>query len=174
MMVALLVTKSKEGANAYPIAGDGTTTIIVLAREIIKSGLLALAFGAHPISLKKGMERTIKELIKVLKSKAILVRKRNDIEGANAYPIAGDGTTTIIVLAREIIKSGLLALAFGAHPISLKKGMERTIKELIKVLKSKAILVRKRNDIEGVWINNGGTPNSSYLSRFKSRATINS
>ncbi|PWA39625.1 chaperonin 60 subunit alpha 2, chloroplastic [Artemisia annua] len=64
-------------------AGDNTTTVIVLARQMIKSGLLAAAFGANPISLTKGMERTVKELIKVLKSKAIPVRKSDDIKAGN-------------------------------------------------------------------------------------------
>lgn len=51
-----------------------------------------------------------------------------------------------------MIKSGLLAVAFGANPVSLKKGMERTVKELIKVLKRKAIPVRKRDDIKGTFL----------------------
>ncbi|PWA83232.1 chaperonin 60 subunit alpha 2, chloroplastic [Artemisia annua] len=50
---------------------------------MIKSGLLAVAFGANPISLKTRMDRTVKELIKVLKSKAIPVRKSDDIKAGN-------------------------------------------------------------------------------------------
>ncbi|PWA34319.1 chaperonin 60 subunit alpha 2, chloroplastic [Artemisia annua] len=72
-----LATKTNDSA------GDGTATIIVLARKMIKYGLLAVAFGANPISLKKGMDRTVKELIKVLKSKAIPVRKSDDIKAGN-------------------------------------------------------------------------------------------
>ncbi|PWA59442.1 chaperonin 60 subunit alpha 2, chloroplastic [Artemisia annua] len=73
----------KVATKTNDSAGDNTTTVIVLARRMIKSGLLAAAFGANPISLKKGMERTVKELIKVLKSKAILVRKSDDIKAGN-------------------------------------------------------------------------------------------
>ena len=41
------------------LAGDGTTTAVILTREIIRGGLLAVAFGANPISLKKNeMELT--------------------------------------------------------------------------------------------------------------------
>ncbi|RVX02664.1 Chaperonin 60 subunit alpha 2, chloroplastic [Vitis vinifera] len=46
------------------VAGDGTTTAIILAREMIKSGLLVVAFGANPIGLKKGMDKTVKELVR--------------------------------------------------------------------------------------------------------------
>lgn len=64
--------------------------------------------------------------------------------------LAGDGTTTAIVLARAMIKSGALAVAFGANPISLRKGMDKTVKELVKVLKKKSVPVKGRDDIKGV------------------------
>nr|POE79109.1 chaperonin 60 subunit alpha 2, chloroplastic [Quercus suber] len=40
------------------LAGDGTTTATVLAQAMIKSGMLAVAFGANQVSLKKGMDKT--------------------------------------------------------------------------------------------------------------------
>ena len=40
------------------LAGDGTTTAPVLAQAMIKSGMLAVAFGANWVSLKKGMDKT--------------------------------------------------------------------------------------------------------------------
>ncbi|KAJ9541193.1 hypothetical protein OSB04_027699 [Centaurea solstitialis] len=72
------------------LAGDGTTTAIVLAREMIKSGLLAVAFGANPVSLKNGMERTVKELIKVLKKKTIPVSKRDEIKAVASISAGND------------------------------------------------------------------------------------
>ena len=64
--------------------------------------------------------------------------------------LAGDGTTTATVLARAMIKSGMLAVAFGANPVSLKKGMDKTVKELVKVLKKKSVPVKGRDDIKGI------------------------
>ena len=64
--------------------------------------------------------------------------------------LAGDGTTTATVLAQAMIKSGMLAVAFGANPVSLKKGMDKTVKELVKVLKKKSVPVRGRDDIKGI------------------------
>ncbi|KAL3570203.1 hypothetical protein D5086_027452, partial [Populus alba] len=49
------------------MAGDGTTTAIILAREMIKTGMLAVTFGANPVFVKKGMDMAVKELVKVLK-----------------------------------------------------------------------------------------------------------
>ena len=40
------------------LAGDGTTIATVLARAMIKSGMLTVAFRANRVSLKKGMDKT--------------------------------------------------------------------------------------------------------------------
>ncbi|XP_062012319.1 chaperonin 60 subunit alpha 2, chloroplastic isoform X1 [Rosa rugosa] len=72
------------------LAGDGTTTAIILTREMIKGGLLAVAFGANPISLKKGMEKTVSELVKVLKEKSLPVKGRNDIKAVASISAGND------------------------------------------------------------------------------------
>lgn len=99
MLIQEVATKTND------LAGDGTTTAIVLAREMIKSGLLAVAFGANPVSLKKGMERTVKELIKVLKKKTIPVSKRDDIK-AIASISAGNDEFIGSLIAEAIDKIG--------------------------------------------------------------------
>ena len=63
------------------VAGDGTTTAIILAREMIKSGLLAITFGANPNGLRRGMEKTVNELIRVLKERSVPVKGKDDIRG---------------------------------------------------------------------------------------------
>jgi len=65
---------------------------------------------------------------------------------------AGDGTTTAIILAREMIKAGSLAIAFGANAVSVKNGMNKTVKELVRVLQMKSIPVQGKNDIKGYFI----------------------
>ncbi|KAI3747355.1 hypothetical protein L6452_09809 [Arctium lappa] len=99
MLIQEVATKTND------LAGDGTTTAIVLAREMIKSGLLAVAFGANPVSLKKGMERTVEELIKVLKKKMIPVSKRDDIK-AIASISAGNDEFIGSLIAEAIDKIG--------------------------------------------------------------------
>ncbi|XP_010540667.1 PREDICTED: chaperonin 60 subunit alpha 2, chloroplastic isoform X2 [Tarenaya hassleriana] len=71
-------------------AGDGTTTAIILAREMIKSGLWAIAFGANPVSLKKGMNKTVKELVKVLKKRSIPVKGKSDIKAVASISAGND------------------------------------------------------------------------------------
>uniref|UniRef100_A0A804NQH0 Uncharacterized protein n=1 Tax=Zea mays TaxID=4577 RepID=A0A804NQH0_MAIZE len=64
--------------------------------------------------------------------------------------VVGDGTTTSIVLAREIINLGLLAVATGANPVALRRGIDKAVHELIKILKSKCIPVSTKEDIKAV------------------------
>lgn len=65
---------------------------------------------------------------------------------------AGDGTTTASVLAREIIKLGLLSVTSGANPVSLKKGIDKTVQALVEELEKKARPVKGRDDIKGIFL----------------------
>ena len=54
-MGAQLVKEVSTKTN--DVAGDGTTTAVVLAQAIVKEGLKNLAAGANPIILRKGMKK---------------------------------------------------------------------------------------------------------------------
>ena len=45
------------------VAGDGTTTATVLAQAMIREGLKNVAAGANPVSLRRGIEKTIDKLV---------------------------------------------------------------------------------------------------------------
>ncbi|GAB4840812.1 hypothetical protein Ancab_021573 [Ancistrocladus abbreviatus] len=86
-------------------AGDGTTTAIILAREIVKSGLLTIAFKGNPVSLKRGMDKTVKELVKVLKKRSVPVRGLDDIRGV-ASVSAGNNDFVGDLIAQAVAKIG--------------------------------------------------------------------
>ena len=71
----------KVASKTNDSAGDGTTTASVLAREIIKLGLLSVTSGANPVSLKKGIDKTVRGLIQELENKARPVKGGGDIKG---------------------------------------------------------------------------------------------
>jgi chaperonin GroEL len=54
-MGAKLVTEAAQKTN--DIAGDGTTTATILAEAILSEGLKAVAAGAAPIALKRGIDK---------------------------------------------------------------------------------------------------------------------
>ncbi|CAH9120082.1 unnamed protein product [Cuscuta epithymum] len=85
---AMLIQEVASKTNS--LAGDGTTTAIILAREMVKAGMLASSYGANPISLKRGMKRTVNELIDVLKSSSSPVKGIDDIKAIASISSGND------------------------------------------------------------------------------------
>jgi len=50
------------------IAGDGTTTAVVLAQSIMTTGLKNVTAGSNPMDLKRGIDKAVAEVIKSLKA----------------------------------------------------------------------------------------------------------
>src|ERR1700687_5561955 len=46
------------------VAGDGTTTATVLAQAIVRQGLKTGPAGANPLGLKRGIEKTVDQVVK--------------------------------------------------------------------------------------------------------------
>src|ERR671918_776883 len=49
------------------VAGDGTTTSIVLAQAIIREGLKNVTAGSNPMGLKRGIERGVQAIVDEIK-----------------------------------------------------------------------------------------------------------
>src|SRR3979409_1735756 len=61
----------KEAATkTNDIAGDGTTTSVVLAQAIVHEGLRNIAAGANPLLLKRGLERGGQAVVEKIKADA--------------------------------------------------------------------------------------------------------
>ncbi|NLK17049.1 MAG: chaperonin GroEL [Clostridiales bacterium] len=91
---------------------------------------------AKEIELEDPFENTGAQLIKEVSTKT------NDV--------AGDGTTTAVVLAQSIIKEGLKNLAAGANPIILKKGIDKAVDVIVDALKGMSKNIKSKNDIAQV------------------------
>src|SRR6201989_671247 len=52
------------------VAGDGTTTATVLAQAIVHEGLKNVAAGANPLGLKRGIEKSVDEVVSSIKSQS--------------------------------------------------------------------------------------------------------
>src|SRR3990167_7053907 len=59
-------------------SGDGTTTGIILLRALVRAGVKNIASGANPISIKRGMDKTLERLLKEIDSMAIKVKGKQD------------------------------------------------------------------------------------------------
>src|SRR5690348_1353613 len=61
------------------VAGDGTTTATVLAQAIVKDGLRNVAAGANPMAVKRGIERSVDEIVENLKTQSKEISGKEDI-----------------------------------------------------------------------------------------------
>jgi chaperonin GroEL len=66
-------------AKTNDIAGDGTTTSIVLAQAIISEGLRNVTAGANPMALKRGIERGVAAVVDEIKRLSKPVLTKDDI-----------------------------------------------------------------------------------------------
>ncbi|VXC31429.1 chaperonin GroEL [Aeromicrobium sp. 9AM] len=82
------------------VAGDGTTTATVLAQAMVHEGLRAVAAGANPVGLKKGIEAAVEAVVKRLHEVA---RDVDDIK---------DMTDVATVSSRDGVIGQLIAEAF--------------------------------------------------------------
>ena len=109
------------------IAGDGTTTATVLAQALVREGLRNVAAGAHPLSLKRGIEKAVEAVTEALLSSAKEVETEEEI-AATASISAGDAEIgKLIAEAMEKVgKEGVITVedsnTFGLH-LELTEGM---------------------------------------------------
>ena len=61
------------------VAGDGTTTATVLAQAIVRQGLKNVAAGANPLSLKKGIEIAVEQVVEHIRSQSSEISGKDQI-----------------------------------------------------------------------------------------------
>uniref|UniRef100_A0ACD6ACW4 Uncharacterized protein n=1 Tax=Avena sativa TaxID=4498 RepID=A0ACD6ACW4_AVESA len=57
----------QDAAKTNDLAGDGTTTSVVLGQGLIAEGVKVIAAGANPVQITRGIEKTTKALVEELK-----------------------------------------------------------------------------------------------------------
>src|SRR5204863_227269 len=71
----------KEAATkTNDIAGDGTTTSVVLAQAIVHEGMKNIAAGANPMLLKRGLERGVIAVVEEMKAQSTKVEGEHQKE----------------------------------------------------------------------------------------------
>jgi len=71
----------KEAATkTNDIAGDGTTTSVVLAQTIVHEGLRNIAAGANPMLLKRGLEKGVAAVVEEMKAQSTKVEGEHQKE----------------------------------------------------------------------------------------------
>ncbi|KAE8727670.1 RuBisCO large subunit-binding protein subunit alpha [Hibiscus syriacus] len=110
-------------------AGDGTTTASVLAREIIKLGLLSVTSGANPVSVKRGIDKTVQSLVEELEKKARPVKGRDDIKAVASISAGNDDLigTMVADAIDKVGPDGVLSIESSSSfetTVDVEEGME--------------------------------------------------
>ncbi|MGN0822509.1 MAG: chaperonin GroEL, partial [Candidatus Gallimonas sp.] len=111
-MGAQLVKEVSTKTN--DVAGDGTTTAVVLAQAIIREGLKNLAAGANPVILKKGIDRAVDAAVEQLKSISKKVDGKKAISQVASISAGDETVGELIANAMEIVgKDGVITVEEG-------------------------------------------------------------
>lgn len=122
---AVKITIGPRGRNVVMDKGYGAPTITNDGVSIAKE-----------ISLPNKMENMGAEIVKEVAS-------RTD-------EIAGDGTTTAVILMQSLVKEGMSRIAMGANPMGVRRGMEAALKDAVEVLHTMAKPIKTDAEIEQV------------------------
>ena len=111
-MGAQLVKEVSTKTN--DVAGDGTTTAMVLAQAIIREGLKNLAAGANPIILKKGIAKAVDTAVEKIKSISKPVENKLAISQVASISAGDEKIGELIANAMEIVgKDGVITVEEG-------------------------------------------------------------
>ncbi|MSU56410.1 MAG: molecular chaperone GroEL, partial [Candidatus Taylorbacteria bacterium] len=91
---------------------------------------------AKEITLKDKFENMGAEIVKEV------AEKTNDI--------AGDGTTTSVILTQAIITEGLRQTTMGVNPMGVRVGIERAAEKVVEELKKMATPIKTKEEIKQV------------------------
>jgi chaperonin GroEL len=84
------------------IAGDGTTTAVVLAQAIVREGAKAVSAGMNPMDLKRGIDKAVIALVDELKKRSKKITTQ--AETAQVGSIAANGEVEIGKMIAEAMQ----------------------------------------------------------------------
>ncbi|CUU36284.1 MAG: chaperonin GroEL [Armatimonadetes bacterium] len=118
-MGAQLVREVASKTN--DVAGDGTTTATVLAQAIFKEGLKAVAAGANPIQVKRGIDKAVSAVVDYIRQVAIPVEGREAVEQVATISANDANIGKVVADAIEkVTKDGVIT-------VEESKGTETTL-----------------------------------------------
>jgi chaperonin GroEL len=96
------------------VAGDGTTTATVLAQAIVRQGLKNVAAGANPLSLKRGIEKAVDQVVAYIGSQSKEVSGKDQIARVATISAGDEEIGDVIADAIEKVgKDGVVNVEEG-------------------------------------------------------------
>ena len=96
------------------VAGDGTTTATVLAQAIVRQGLKNVAAGANPLSLKRGIEKAVDQVVAHIGEQSKEISGKDQIARVATISAGDDDIGDVIADAIEKVgKDGVVNVEEG-------------------------------------------------------------
>ena len=93
------------------IAGDGTTTAMVLAQSMVREGVKMVAAGGDPMAIKRGMDKAVGTAVEALKEISSPVNGKEDIARVASISANSDEVGELISEAMEkVSKDGVITI----------------------------------------------------------------
>jgi chaperonin GroEL len=94
------------------VAGDGTTTATILAQAIFREGVKAVAAGANPMALKRGIEKAVILVTEEVLKMSTKVESDDKIAQVGTISANGDATIGHIIAEamRKVGKDGVITV----------------------------------------------------------------
>ncbi|MFN6570600.1 chaperonin GroEL [Dendronalium sp. ChiSLP03b] len=105
----------QAASKTNDVAGDGTTTAIVLAHAMVKEGLRNVTAGADPLTLKRGIDKATEFVIEKIKEHARPIKDSRDIDQVATISAGNDPEVGRIVAEamEKVGKEGVISLEEG-------------------------------------------------------------
>jgi chaperonin GroEL len=96
------------------VAGDGTTTAMVLANGLIQNGVAALERGAKPIDLCRGIDTAVDLVVSTLKDQARPARERHVLQAVATIAATDAHLGSLVADALERVgRDGIISSEYG-------------------------------------------------------------
>src|SRR5687767_4112744 len=96
------------------VAGDGTTTAVVLGQALVTEGLKNVTAGANPMIVKRGMDKAVEVIVAELKKNSRPVDNREQISAVAAISAADPEVgETIAEVMDKVGKDGVITVEEG-------------------------------------------------------------
>jgi chaperonin GroEL len=96
------------------VAGDGTTTAVVLAHAMVSDGLRVVTAGANPMQIKRGIEKAVDAVVDEIKRVARPVETREQIAAVASISAADPEVGEIIAEVMDKVgKDGVITVEEG-------------------------------------------------------------
>ena len=96
------------------VAGDGTTTAVVLGQAMVSEGLRVVTAGANPMVVKRGIEKAVKAIVAELEKHKVDVNSREQIAAVAAISAADPEVGEIIAEVMDKVgKDGVITVEEG-------------------------------------------------------------